>query len=136
MHGEGVALLQDGLLRLRAELPEGLHRERVRLLKGVPRRQRLSLLPLAALPASTAVPAVGIEQDEERSWSRPITNPSRNALIASAAEKLAESARRISELQARFDIVIGATPEDRDQDSGRRLPGNGDRRGRGNPRPQ
>ena len=42
------------------------------------------------------------------------------------------------ELQARFDIVIGATPEDREQDSGRRLPGNGNRRGRdrGNPRPQ
>ncbi|MDG2126177.1 MAG: protocatechuate 3,4-dioxygenase [Verrucomicrobiales bacterium] len=34
---------------------------------------------------------------------------------------------KTGELQARFDIVIGTTPEDRDQDSGRRLRGNAGR---------
>ena len=41
---------------------------------------------------------------------------------------------KTGELQARFDIVIGFTPEDREKDSGRRLPGgNTGRRPSGNP---
>ena len=46
------------------------------------------------------------EQDAGLSWSRPITNPRRNALIASAAEKLAKTARRIAAMQARLDLLL------------------------------
>ena len=53
-------------------------------------------------PAATLAGDAAHREEEVPSWNTPFNNPFRSALLASASAQLAESARRIEELQARL----------------------------------